>query len=75
MYKYVHIMQGVSCRVNVESLSENIEPTVSLPENPLDTFSLLFTPTIMEHIVHETNWYAEQCLADSDKDWTTNIRG
>ena len=62
----------VATRVDVQSFTEPIGPTVALPDNPLDTFLLLFTPTIIEHIVRETNRYAQQCLANTDKEWATN---
>lgn len=57
----------------MEPFTEPNGPTMTLPNNPLDTFFLLFTPTIIQHIVQETNRYAEQCLANSGKEWATNV--
>ena len=62
----------MATQVAVEPFREPIGPTVTLPDNPLDTFLLLFTPTIIEHIVQETNRYAQQCLAETEKEWATN---
>ena len=62
----------MSSTVNVNPFCESVGPTVTMPDSPLDIFSLLFTPSIIDHIVCETNRYAEQCLADTNKEWHTN---
>ena len=43
-----------------------------MPDNPLEIFSLLFTASIIEHLVWETNRYAAQILEGTDKEWATN---
>ena len=58
--------------ISVAPFTEQVGPKVLLPESPLEIFSLLFTSHIIDHIVQETNKYAEQCLRDSDKEWATN---
>ena len=62
----------MSSRVNVEPFSEPVGPTVTMPDSPLQIFSLFFTQSVIDHLVRETNRYAEQCLADTDKEWHTN---
>ena len=57
--------------VTLGPFSQPVGPKQPLPESPLEIFSLLFTPQILHHIVEETNRYAAQCLADSDKEWVT----
>ena len=61
-----------SSRVIVEPFSQHVGPTVTILESPLDIFSLIFTPAIIQYVVCETNRYAEQCLADTNRVWTTN---
>lgn len=61
-----------SSRVVVEPFSQHVGPTVNIPESPLDIFSLIFTPAVIEYVVCETNRYAEQCLAGTNRVWTTN---
>ena len=44
-------------------------PSVTLPNSPLDVFTLLFTPDIMKCIVNKTNRYAAQC-SEGDTHWS-----
>ena len=62
----------MSSTVSVSPFSEPVGPTVTMPDSPLEIFSLLFTPHTIDHLVRETNRYAEQCLVDKDKEWQTN---
>ena len=63
---------SVSSRVVVDPFSEPVGPTVTMPDSSLQIFSLFFTRSVIDHLVRETNRYAEQCLADTDKEWHTN---
>ena len=65
----------MSSPVSVQPFSQSVGPTVPLPESPLDIFSLLFTPQIVDHLVCQTNRYAQQTLADTNKEWNTNSEG
>ena len=53
--------------IQSQPFSEPVGPTVTMPDSPLEIFSLLFTPSIVDHIVCETNRYAQQCLAGTDQ--------
>ena len=59
--------------MDVRPFVEPAGPTVTLPHNPLDVFTLLFTPDIMQVIVEETNRYAAQC-SEGDTCWSTDER-
>ena len=63
---------SMSSRVDVGPFSEPVGPTATITDSPLEIFSLIFTQQITDHLVRETNRYAEQCLADQDKEWQTN---
>ena len=46
-------------------------PTVPIPSSVLGTFQLLFTTTLMQYIVDQTNFYALQCMGDEPySTWT-----
>ena len=62
----------VSSRVSLEPCTDVVGPVVPISDSPHDTFSLLFTPAIIKHLVRETNRYAKQCLAATNKEWKTN---
>ena len=46
--------------------------SVQLPHDPLGIFSLFFDDSMVGMIVEETNRYAEQCLQETNKQWSTN---
>ena len=58
--------------VVVTPCTELAGPTVPLPHDPLGIFSLFFDDNLVGMIVEETNRYAEQCLRETNKQWTTN---
>ena len=58
--------------VVVSSCVEQAGPRVQLPHDPLGIFSLFFDDNLVGMIVEETNHYAEQCLQESNKQWSTN---
>ena len=63
---------SVSTGVHVQPFDQHVGPTVTMPDTPLDTFSLFFTPAIIDLLVRETNRYTAQCLESSDKEWSMN---
>ena len=58
--------------VVVTPCTELAGPTVPLPHDPLGIFSLYFDDNLVGMIVEETNRYAEQCLQETNKQWSTN---
>ena len=58
--------------VVVTPCTELAGPRVPLPHDPLGIFSLFFNDNLVGMIVEETNRYAEQCLQETDKQWSTN---
>ena len=48
------------CTVNILEFSEPVGPSITLGDSTA-TFLTLFTPELLEHIVRETNRYAELC--------------
>ena len=52
-------------------MTELAGPTVLLPHDPLGISSLYFDDNLMGMIV-ETNQYADQCLQETNKQWSTN---
>ena len=57
--------------VVVTPCTELAGPQVPLPHDPLSTFSLYFD-NLVGMIVEETNRYAEQCLQETNKQWSTD---
>jgi hypothetical protein len=47
-------------------------PAVPISSNPIELFSLFFDDEVIDFIVRETNLYAQQCLAETTKTWSTN---
>ena len=43
-----------------------------LPHDPFDIFSLFFNDNLVGMIVEENIRYAEQCLQETNKQWSTN---
>ena len=58
--------------VVVTPCTELAGPRVPLPHDPLGIFSLYFDDNLVGMIVEETNRYAEQCLKESNKQWSTD---
>ena len=51
--------------VTVEPFTQPIGPTIQLGSGPLEVFTSLFTPALVDHIVLETNKYAALCLTST----------
>ena len=47
-------------------------PSVPISSNPIELFSLFFDDDVIGTIVRETDRYAEQCLVETTKTWSTN---
>ena len=66
------------CTVNILEFSEPVGPSITLGDSTA-TFLTLFTPELLEHIVRETNRYAEQCISATHQGdgppptWTTTV--
>ena len=58
--------------VTVAPFTGETGPAVSISSDPRELFSLLLDDTVVGLIVTETNRYAEQCLAESARVWSTN---
>ena len=46
----------------------------TLPHNLLGLFSLYFDDCLVSTILEQTNFYAEQCLTGTNKQWSTNAK-
>ena len=44
-----------------------VGPKVDIPESPCDTFELLFTPTLLDDIIEQSNLYAKEVMGDSTR--------
>ena len=60
--------------VHVEPFVEPVGPTVPVSRDPLEMFSYFFDSEVFDLIVRETNRYASQALAGSDKTWQTDVQ-
>ena len=64
--------------MNILEFSEPVGPSITLGD-PTTTFLTLFTHEFLEHIVRETNRYAEQCISATHQGdgppptWTTTL--
>lgn len=58
--------------VTVAPFTGETGPAVSISSDPRELFSLFLDDTVVDLIVTETNRYAEQCLAESARVWSTN---
>ena len=45
--------------ITIPPFSSPVGPTIDIPESPIDTFDLMFTPDLLDDIVQETNLYAK----------------
>lgn len=52
-------------QVIVEPFTQPTGPTIQLGSDPLEVFTSLFTPALVEHMVLETNKYAALCLTST----------
>ena len=50
--------------VSVRPFTRHVGPTVLIPRSPLQIFLLIFTTTILQWIVDQTNLFASQCLGE-----------
>ena len=48
--------------VTVDSFTESVGPTVSVPSSPLEAFMLFFAQSLLQLIVDKTNRYADTCV-------------
>ena len=55
----------------MDPFSREIGPTVPITRDPKELFSLFVGDEVVDHIVRETNTYAEQCLAETGETWST----
>ena len=58
--------------VVITPCTQQAEPRVPLPQDPLGLFSLFCDDSLVQMIVDETNRYAEQVLQGTDKVWSTS---
>ena len=57
--------------VTIDSFTESVGPTVSVPSSPLEAFMLFFTQSLLQLIVDETNRYVETCMGGENyAKWT-----
>ena len=69
-----------SSSVVVEPFNQAVGPITTVEANPVDTFTSLFTPALIDHIVSETNRYAALCLTSTHQGegppptWETDCR-
>lgn len=45
-----------------------VGPTVAIPESPSEVFELMFTPSLMDAIVEQTNRYAKEVMGGEKYD-------
>ena len=50
--------------VSINDFMSPIGPTIAVPESPSEVFELMFTPSLMDTIVEQTNLYAKQVMGD-----------
>ena len=58
--KWSPVLKGI----NISPFTDTSGPKVPLPSSPVDVFSLFFTPTLMKHIVDQSNLYASECMGE-----------
>ena len=50
--------------VPISDFTSPVGPTVTIPESPSEVFELMFTPSLMDSIVKQTNLYAKEVMGD-----------
>ena len=55
--------------VMVRPFTKHVGPTLPIPRSPLEIFLLIFTTTILQSIVDQTNLCASQCMGASFDTW------
>ena len=50
--------------VTIPPFSSPVGPTVDIPESPIDTFDLMFTPDLLDDMVEQTNLYAKEVMGE-----------
>ena len=50
--------------VTVPPFSSPVGPTVDIPESPIDTFDLMFTPDLVDDMVVQSNLYAKEVMGE-----------
>ena len=63
----------IPSQVHVNPFVEPVGPTVPVSRDPLEMFSVFFDSEVLDLIVQETNRYAHQVLAGTDKTWQTDV--
>ena len=48
--------------VSISDFTSPVGPTVTIPECPLEVFERMFTPSLMDAIVEQTNLYAKEVI-------------
>ena len=61
---------SVLSSVSISDFTSPVGPTVAVPESPSEVFELMFTPSLTDTIVEQTNLYAKQVMRDEKyTDW------
>ena len=61
---------SVLSSVSINNFTSPVGPTVAVPESPSEVFELMFTPSLTDTIVEQTNLYAKQVMGDEKyADW------
>ena len=55
---------SVLSSVSINNFTSPVGPTVAVPESPNEVFELMFTPSLTDTIVEQTNLYAKQVIGD-----------
>ena len=50
--------------VTIPPFSSPVGPTVDIPESPIDTFDLMFTPHLVDDMVVQSNLYAKEVMGE-----------
>ena len=50
--------------VTIPSFTSRVGPTVDIPESPIDTFELMFTPELLDEMVEQSNLYAKEVMGE-----------
>ena len=54
--------------VSISDFTSPVGPTVTIPECPLEVFERMFTPSLMDAIVEQTNLYAKEVMGGEKYD-------
>ena len=54
--------------ISISDFTSPVGPTVAIPESPSEVFELMFTPSLMDAIVEQTNLYAKEVMGGEKYD-------